>query len=49
MDLRRKCRQWLVYLETVNSLNSCSDRSLDDLGIKRSEIRRVARQRIALL
>ncbi|MBX3568955.1 MAG: DUF1127 domain-containing protein [Rhizobiaceae bacterium] len=43
MTLRRKYREWLVYIETVSQLNRCSDRSLVDLGIKREDIRSVAR------
>ncbi len=45
MNLRQKYRQWVFYLETVSELNRCSDRSLADLGIKRDEIRAVARRK----
>ena len=42
MNLGQKYRQWVVYRETVSVLNECSDRSLDDLGIRREDIRAVA-------
>ncbi len=44
MNLRQKVRDWIVFRETVDRLNRCSDRSLDDLGIARHEIRAVARR-----
>ena len=44
MNLRQKVRDWIVFRETVDRLNRCSDRSLDDLGIARHEIRTVARR-----
>ncbi len=32
------------YRQTVFELSSCSDRDLDDLGIARSDIHRIARE-----
>ena len=43
MNIRQTYRQWALYLETVSALSNCSDRSLDDLGIQRRDIRSVAR------
>lgn len=45
MNLRQKFREWRVYSETVAELSRCSDRSLSDLGIRREDIRSVARVR----
>ena len=44
MNLRKKYREWTTYLQTVEELNRCSDRDLADLGIRRSDIRTIARQ-----
>lgn len=44
MSLRNKFREWSTYLQTIDELNRCSDRDLADLGIRRSDIRSVARQ-----
>ena len=38
-----KIRNYLRYRETVQELSRLSNRDLDDLGISRSEIRRIAR------
>ncbi|MET0600257.1 MAG: DUF1127 domain-containing protein [Mesorhizobium sp.] len=46
MNLIRNYRNWRRYRETVKQLASLSSRELDDLGIARSEIHRVARQAI---
>ena len=45
MNLQRKYREWRAYLETVSELTRCSDRSLDDLGIRREDIRTIARRK----
>jgi uncharacterized protein YjiS (DUF1127 family) len=44
MNLRNTFRQWTTYLHTVEELNRCSDRDLADLGIRRADIRAVARK-----
>lgn len=46
MNLIRNFRNWRVYRETVSELNRLSNRELSDLGIDRSDIRKVARQSI---
>jgi uncharacterized protein YjiS (DUF1127 family) len=38
-----KVQDWRQYRATVRELDHFSDRELDDLGIRRSDIRRVAR------
>ena len=41
-------RQWLrqrrVYSETLAELRDLSDRELDDIGIRRADLRRIARE-----
>ncbi|CAM5409284.1 hypothetical protein ATER59S_02203 [Aquamicrobium terrae] len=44
MNLIRNYRNWRAYRDTVNELGRLSNRQLDDLGIKRSEIKQIARQ-----
>jgi len=44
MDMIRKYRNWRAYRDTVDALGRLSNRSLEDLGIERSEIRNVARK-----
>ncbi len=36
-----------VYLRTLRELSSCTDRELDDLGIARGDIYRIAREAAA--
>ena len=43
MNLIRNYRNWRAYRDTVNELGRLSNHQLDDLGIKRSEIKRIAR------
>lgn len=43
MNLIRNFRSWRRYRETVAELNRLSARELNDLGITRSDIERVAR------
>jgi len=38
---------WLLYRASVRELQQLSDRELNDLGIGRSDIERVARQSLA--
>jgi uncharacterized protein YjiS (DUF1127 family) len=46
MNLRNTFRRWTTYLQTVEELNRCSDRDLADLGIRRSDIRSIARKSV---
>lgn len=43
MNIRKTLRKWAAYQQTVRELNALDNRSLDDLGIARSDIQRVAR------
>ncbi|OQM76264.1 DUF1127 domain-containing protein [Manganibacter manganicus] len=43
MNLIRSYRNWRRYTETVRELNRLNARELDDLGINRTDIARVAR------
>ena len=44
IDLRARLARRKVYRQTVNELSALSDRELADLGLNRSEIRRIAYQ-----
>jgi uncharacterized protein YjiS (DUF1127 family) len=41
-SLSERLRQYRVYRETYNELSTLSDRELNDLGMSRSMIRRLA-------
>jgi uncharacterized protein YjiS (DUF1127 family) len=43
MNLAQSYRNWRTYRNTVSELDRLSNRDLSDLGIARSDIRRVAR------
>lgn len=43
MNIARTFNNWRKYRQTVSELGRMSDRELSDLGIGRTEIRRVAR------
>ena len=43
MGIAKKLTNWRKYRETVNELGRMTDRELSDLGIGRTDIRRVAR------
>jgi uncharacterized protein YjiS (DUF1127 family) len=43
MDIRKTFRKWAAYQQTVRELNSLDNRQLNDLGINRTEISRIAR------
>ena len=43
MNLIRNFRNWRRYRETVSELSRLSNRELNDLGITRADIERVAR------
>jgi uncharacterized protein YjiS (DUF1127 family) len=45
--LRRYLEHRRVYLRTLRELESCSERDLQDLGIARSDIERIAREAAA--
>ncbi len=44
MDIIGKFNDWRAYRRTVNELSALSNRELDDLGITRFDIARVARK-----
>lgn len=43
MDIRNTFKRWAAYQQTVRELNALDARSLNDLGIARTDIHRVAR------
>ncbi|MGN8023421.1 DUF1127 domain-containing protein [Phyllobacterium sp. 22229] len=44
MSLRNHIQKWRQYRQNLHELRLCTDRNLADLGIARSDIRRVAWQ-----
>lgn len=46
MNITRSFAQWRTYRNTVAELNTLSQRELDDMGIARGDIRRIARQAV---
>lgn len=44
MDIRKTFKRWSAYQQTVRELNALSARDLNDLGISREDIAKVARQ-----
>jgi uncharacterized protein YjiS (DUF1127 family) len=48
MNIARSLTNWRKYRQTVSELGRMSDRELNDLGIGRSEIRRVARTAVGI-
>jgi uncharacterized protein YjiS (DUF1127 family) len=46
MNPIRSFRNWRLYNETVRELNRLNTRQLDDLGINRADIEKVARASI---
>ncbi|MDF1633912.1 DUF1127 domain-containing protein [Mycoplana sp. MJR14] len=46
MNITRSFNTWRKYRQTINELGRMSDRELNDLGIGRSDIRRVAREAV---
>lgn len=46
--IMNRYRRWRRYRDTLRELSSLSTRELDDLGIRRSDIGRVARQASAM-
>ncbi|MBP1849879.1 DUF1127 domain-containing protein [Rhizobium halophytocola] len=47
MKITRSFNNWRKYRQTITELGRMTDRELTDLGIGRSDIRRVARDAIA--
>ncbi|CAM5399353.1 hypothetical protein MAUB1S_06796 [Mycolicibacterium aubagnense] len=43
MNLIRSYKNWRRYTQTVRELSRLNNRELDDLGISRSDIEKVAR------
>lgn len=43
MDIRKTFRKWAAYQQTVRELTALDNRQLNDLGISRTDISRVAR------
>lgn len=46
MNIAHSFNNWRKYRQTVTELGRMSDRELNDLGIGRSDIRRVAREAV---
>ena len=42
MGIRQTFRRWNAYQQTVRELNALDNRSLNDLGISRGDISRIA-------
>lgn len=49
MDIRKTLRKWAAYQQTVRELNSLNNRQLNDLGISRTDISRIARDHASSL
>ncbi|CDP53639.1 DUF1127 domain-containing protein [Paradevosia shaoguanensis] len=49
MDIRKTLRKWAAYQQTVRELNALDNRQLNDLGITRSDISRIARDHVSTL
>ncbi|SFZ82343.1 protein of unknown function [Devosia enhydra] len=43
MGIRNTFRRWAAYQQTVRELNALDNRQLNDLGIVRTDIGRIAR------
>lgn len=43
MDIRKTFKKWTAYQQTIRELAALDTRQLNDLGITRSDISRVAR------
>ncbi|MBT9371730.1 DUF1127 domain-containing protein [Rhizobium sp. CSW-27] len=48
MNVARTLNNWRKYRQTVTELGRMSNRELNDLGIARSDIHRIARASVAL-
>lgn len=49
MDIRKSFKRWSAYQQTVRELNALGNRELNDLGISRMEIQRIAREHASAL
>lgn len=47
MGIRTVLRRWSAYQQTVRELNALDSRTLNDLGIARTDIQRIARDHAA--
>jgi uncharacterized protein YjiS (DUF1127 family) len=43
MDIRKTFKKWQAYQQTVRELTALDNRQLNDLGISRGDINRIAR------
>jgi uncharacterized protein YjiS (DUF1127 family) len=49
MDIRKTFKKWSAYQQTVRELTSLDNRQLNDLGISRADISRIARDHVNTL
>lgn len=49
MGIRKTLRKWSAYQQTVRELSALGNRELDDLGISRGDIERIARDHASQL
>jgi uncharacterized protein YjiS (DUF1127 family) len=49
MSIRKTIQKWAAYQQTIRELNALDNRSLNDLGITRSDISRIARDHASAL
>lgn len=49
MNIRKTVQKWALYNQTARELNSLDNRSLNDLGISRADISRIAREHASSL
>jgi uncharacterized protein YjiS (DUF1127 family) len=49
MGIRKTLRKWAAYQQTVRELTALDNRQLNDLGITRTDIARIARDHASAL
>jgi uncharacterized protein YjiS (DUF1127 family) len=49
MGIRNTLRRWAAYQQTVRELGALNNRQLNDLGITRADIQRIARDHAGTL
>lgn len=49
MNIGKTFRKWAAYQQTIRELNALDTRSLNDLGIVRADIQRIARDHVSSL
>lgn len=49
MGIRQTIKKWAAYQQTVRELTALDNRQLNDLGISRSDIQRIARDHVSAL